>query len=323
MTASPPFPAALLSIPTCTRILAGLLIALLLPAVSSARALTPRLAGPWIKIAGRPPLERWASPKAEPVDFTVFQADDGRWQLIACVRHTTHPGSSRLLYRWSSQELTAPDWKPEGIFLSSRTDWGHREGHLQAPFHIKEAGTHYLIYNSAGAHLLTSPDGLEWKPWETSPIFPMGRDVCVLDDRERSGKWIAYYTSPEPGINPATRDHTIRARTGDALTGPWADTAVEIPPITPPPDGYTFAYAESPFVLRRGDHYYRWEQMYVFRSSDPLSWQGPAITCLEPDDPMKRLAPEIVSHEGRDYLLAYQWRGSDERGVFLAPLVWE
>lgn len=298
-----------------------LLIAVL-PAVVAA-ASTPRLAGPWVKIAGRPPLEKWASPKAEPVDFTVFQADDGTWQLIACVRHTAHPGNTRLLYRWSSRELTAPDWKPEGIFLSSRPDWSHREGHLQAPFYVKDAGTHFLFYNSNGAHLLTSTDGLAWSPHGTEAVFQMGRDVCILDDRQRSKKWIAYYTSPEPGINPATRDHTVRARTATVLTGPWSDDAVELPPLTPPPAGYTFAYAESPFVLKRGEHYYRFEQMFVFRSDHPLRWTGPAVTCLIPDDPMKLLAPEIISHEGRDYILAYQWRGRDERGVFIAPLAWD
>jgi hypothetical protein len=40
---------------------------------------TPRLAGPWIRLAGRPVLERWHAEKVEPVDFTVFRADDGRW----------------------------------------------------------------------------------------------------------------------------------------------------------------------------------------------------------------------------------------------------
>ena len=46
------------------------------------RALTPRIGGPWIQLVGRPKLEKWASPEAEPVDFTVFQSNDGRWQLI-------------------------------------------------------------------------------------------------------------------------------------------------------------------------------------------------------------------------------------------------
>lgn len=285
--------------------------------------LTPRLDGPWIQLVGRPQLEKWASPKAEPVDFTVFQADDDSWQLIACIRKTTHPGSGRLLYRWSSPELKHEGWKPEGIFLSSKSAWNHAEGRLQAPFHIKEGDTHYLFYNSRGCHLMTSPDGLDFEPYGTEAIFPMGRDVCLLDDREGSGKWLAYYTSPEEGINPATRDHTIRARSSPSPEGPWSDTAIEIPPITPPSPGYTFVYAESPLVVKRGNFYYRFEQLYVFRSDDPLIWEGPPIVNLAPGDPIKRLAPEIVTCKGQDYLVTYQWRNKDPRGIYLAPMVWE
>ena len=291
--------------------------------VQSSASSTPRLDGPWIKLVGRPPLEKWASDRAEPVDFTLFQADNGRWQLIACVRHTSHPGGTRLLYRWSSPDLVAENWRADGIFLSSDPDWDHAEGTLQAPFHVFDAGRHHLFYNSRGGHLMTSTDGIDFQPVGTEAIFPMGRDVCILDDRERSGKWIAYYTSPEKGINPATRDHTIRARTAENLEGPWSESAVEIPPITPPAKGYTFVYAESPLVVRRGGDYYRFEQLEVFRSDDPLKWEGPPIARLAPRDPLKRLAPEIVTHEGRDYLVAYQWRGRDPRGIYLAPLVWE
>ena len=285
--------------------------------------MTPRLDGPWIQLAGRPQLEKWASPKAEPVDFTIFQADDGSWQLIACVRHTTHPGSGRLLYRWSSPELLQEDWKPEGIFLSSKPGWSHAEGKLQAPFHVKDGDRHCLFYNSRGCHLMTSEEGIDFEPYGTEAIFPMGRDVCLLDDREGSGKWIAYYTSPEKGINPATRDHTIRARTASDLEGPWSEKAVEIPPLTPPPPGYLFVYAESPLVVKRGDYYYRFEQLFVYRSKDPLKWQEPPVAMLAPGDPLKRLAPEIVTHDGKDYILAYQWRGDDQRGIYLAPLAWE
>ena len=77
------------------------------------------------------------------------------------------------------------------------------------------------------------------------------------------------------------------------------------------------------FVLRRGDHYYRFEQMPAFRSKVPLHREGPPVASLMPDDPIKLPAPETITHEGRDHLLAYQWRGSDERGIFIAPLVWE
>lgn len=284
---------------------------------------TPRLDGPWIKLVGRPPLERWATDKAEPVDFTLFQANDGSWQLISCIRHTAHPGGTRLLYRWSSPDLRHGDWTPEGIFLSSKPEWDHAQGMLQAPFHVFDAGKHYLFYNSRGGHLMSSDDGISFEPVGNGALFPMGRDVCILDDRESSGKWIAYYTSPEKGINPATRDHTIRARTADRLEGPWSASAVEIPPITPPAEGYSFVYAESPLVIRRGDYYYRFEQLEVFRSSDPLKWEGPAIARLAPRDPLKRLAPEIVTHQGQDYLVAYQWRGRDPRGIYLAPLAWD
>ena len=289
---------------------------------SDAKAVTPRLSGPWIKLVGRPQLEKWASDKAEPVDFTVFRADNGRWQLISCIRHTKHPGGTRLLYRWSSSELTREGWRPEGIFLSSNPDWDHSEGRLQAPFHVRDAGQHFLFYNSRGAHLMTSRDGIRFQPFGSRAVFPMGRDVCILDDRGQSSQWIAYFTSPEQGINAATGDHTIRARTATSLTGPWSDKAFEIPPITPPPEGYAFVYAESPLVVNRGGYYFRFEQLDVYRSSDPFKWDGPAVARLAPRDPLKRLAPEIVTHEGRDYLLAYQWRGADPRGIYLAPLAW-
>lgn len=322
---------SLSSFPTSRLIAAAFVLLLALPSAPSRAAapaaevvaLRPRLEGPWIKIAGRPQLERWATPKAEPVDFTVFRADNGRWQLIACVRHTSHPGNGRLLHRWSSDRLDAPDWRDEGIFLESDPTLNHREGHLQAPFHVHDGSRHHLFYNSQGAHLLTSPDGLAWTPHGDRAVFPMGRDVCILDDRAQSGRWIAYYTSPEPGINPATRDHTIRARTAASLTGPWSGDAVEIPPRTPPARGYTFVYAESPTVVYRQGHYYRFEQMIVFRSRDPLSWNGDPVANLLPQNPIRLLAPEIVTHEGRDYLLAYQWLNDDERGIFLAPLAWD
>jgi len=283
----------------------------------------PVLRGEWIQLCDRPQLEKWHSPKVEPVDFTVFPADDHTWQLIACVRNTTQPGSGRLLYRWSSTELVSEDWTPEGIFLSSNEELGHAEGRLQAPFHVRNHGKHYLFFNSNGAHLLTSDDGISFEPYGNSAVFPMGRDVCILDDRENSGKWIAYYTSPEKGINPATRDHTIRARTADKLTGPWSEEAVEIPPITTPSPGYEFVYAESPLVVKRGDYYYRFEQLSVYCSKDPLKWEGPPIANLAPDDHIKRLAPEIVTYKGKDYLLAYQWRNDDPRGVYLIGLDWK
>lgn len=40
-------------------------------------------------------------------------------------------------------------------------------------------------------------------------------------------------------------------------------------------------------------------------------------------DALKRLASEMVTQDGKDCLVAYQWRGRDPRGIYLTPLVWE
>ena len=210
-----------------------------------------------------------------------------------------------------------------GFFSLQTPNWITAEGRLQAPFHVKDDQQHYLFYNSRGAHLMKGANGIDFEPVGRKAVFPMGRDVCLLDDRERSGRWIAYYTSPERGINPATNDHTIRARTAVRLEGPWSETATETRPLTSPPAGYKFVYAESHLLIRRGGHYFRFEQLFVYRSNDPLNWHGRPVASLAPNDPLKRLAPEIVTHQGKDYLLAYQWRGKDPRGIYLAPLVWE
>lgn len=285
----------------------------------------PRLAGPWIRLTDRPPLERWGTEKAEPVDFTIFRARDGRWQLISCIRNTSHPGRGRLLYRWSHDTLAAPGWRADGIFLESRTEIGNVEGLMQAPHCVLEGGRYHLFYNSGGAHLMTSEDGLRFTPHrgpDGPVLFKMGRDVMVFDDRARHGRWIAYYTAVQPGLNPRTRDHTVKVRTAPALTGPWSAEEIDVGTPTEPPEGYLFAYAESPFVLARDGWYFRFEQMIVYASRDPLQWSGPPVANLIPRDPMRYLAPEIIADGDREYIAAYGWRGNNPRGIFLAPLEW-
>src|SRR5687767_14791098 len=54
---------------------------------------------PW-KIAGDPDLGEFTSPKQQPVDFGVWQANDGTWQLWSCIRGTKCGGNTRLFYSW-------------------------------------------------------------------------------------------------------------------------------------------------------------------------------------------------------------------------------
>src|SRR5262245_25761939 len=75
----------------------------------------PRIIGEWWQVAGDPDLGELTSPKQQPVEFGVWQAADGTWQLWSCVRNTKERGHTRLFYRWEGKQLTDPNWKPLGI----------------------------------------------------------------------------------------------------------------------------------------------------------------------------------------------------------------
>jgi hypothetical protein len=283
----------------------------------------PCLTGNWWRLATPPTLERFHKPGIQTVDFTVFQAADGTWQLISCLRKTACPGGGRLLYRWEGANLTDSDWTPKGIFRLADPELGQTEGKIQAPHCIKLDGRYYLFYNSNGAYCMISDDGKTFRHHRTQDgdlrFFDMPRDVMVFDNRARDGLWYAYFTDILPGKYPAQKDHTVGARTARVLEGPWSRRKLDIGVISAPPQGYLFAYAESPFVLYRKGWYYRLEQMNVLASKSPTQWQGPAL-CTLGDDPMRTLAPEIVEHEGTLYVAGYRDWGNS--GIFMSRLKW-
>src|SRR5688500_8570711 len=79
--------------------------------------LTPRVTGAWRTGAGDPDLDELTTPKQQPVDFGMWQAADGTWQLWSCVRGTKEPGKTRLFHRWEGADLFAADWTPKGIAM--------------------------------------------------------------------------------------------------------------------------------------------------------------------------------------------------------------
>ena len=303
------------------------ILLLLTPAAIAAEPATPeipRLAGDWWRLAAPPVLERFHKPGVQTVDFTIFQAGDGTWQLVSCVRGTDHPGGGRLLYRWEAAKLTDKDWTPRGIFWTADVSLGQKQGTIQAPHCIKLNGKWYFLYNSNGAYCLISDDGKAFRHHRTSAgelkFFDMPRDLMLLDNTQRDGLWYAYFTDILPGRYPQRRDHTIGARTAKALEGPWSEKKLEITVISPTPELYTFVYTESPFVLFRNGFYYRLEQMNVLASTSPTRWDGGILTTLTPKNPQALLAPEIVEHEGRHYIAAYRNHGRD--GIFMAEMTW-
>eukprot|EP01079_Euglenida_sp_SAG-EU17-18_P009454 gene9454-1700_t len=58
------------------------------PVAAAPSAPRPVLAGDWWDIAGTPDLGDLGAPGMEPVDFGIWQAADGTWQVESCIRGT-------------------------------------------------------------------------------------------------------------------------------------------------------------------------------------------------------------------------------------------
>src|SRR5436189_6333289 len=102
--------------------------------------LVPQILGTWTTIADNPNLGDLKSEKQEPVDFGIWQAADGTWQLWSCVRGTKEPGKTRVFHRWESPTLTKENWKAGGIAMQADASLGENAGGLQAPYVFREGG---------------------------------------------------------------------------------------------------------------------------------------------------------------------------------------
>lgn len=111
----------------------------------TSHALRPQIIGDWWQIAGDPDLGKYTSEKQQPVDFGIWQAADGTWQLWSCIRHTHCGGKTRLFYRWEGKRLTDAHWTPMGIAMEADPSLGETIGGLQAPHVIKRGGTYWLL----------------------------------------------------------------------------------------------------------------------------------------------------------------------------------
>jgi hypothetical protein len=240
-------------------------------------------------------------------DFTIYRDEKGTWHAVACVRGTDAPGA-RVFHHWTSDSLTDTDWRARGVL-----DWprGKRLGKptsVQAPHAFKHEGKWYCFYNSGsdGARAMVSDDGIDWQVFRNArgaeSIFPMGRDVNLFHDVKRR-RWQATYTGSWPG----GEGHAMVARTAAELAGPWSD-----PPLAVKTEGNP----ESPFLVRRGGRYYLFQQMQVFVSDTPTRFGGEPLTHMTGIWYGGKWAPEVITHEGRDYLAGYG------RGLWLARLKW-
>ncbi len=269
--------------------------------------LTPVPDSDWVQIAGNPDLGEWTSPKQEPVDFGIWQAADGTWQLWSCIRHTKHPGRTRVFYRWEGRNLTDPDWEPKGITFRGDGTIGETVGGMQAPHVIRHGGLWKMFYGDY-RHICVahSSDGKTFEKQLTNGmagLFNEGprahaRDPMLL----RVGpRWFCYYSA-----HPAGRH------------GIWLRTTKDFDQWSEPRQVYTGGQAgkewwnfECPHVIRHDGWFYLFatqnykpgaQQTSVYRSADP-TWFG-----IDDDANfvahLPVAAPELIRHDGQWYLAA-------------------
>ena len=295
------------------------------PAPAGTGALVPRIEEPWWTVAGDPDLGGLTDPKQQPVDFGVWQAADGTWQLWSCIRQTRCGGKTRLFHRWEGKRLTDPDWEPKGVAMQADPALGETPGGLQAPFVLKVDGRFNLFYGDwQHIGLATGedgkafarhrgPDGRPQLFFEASPDANT-RDAMVLRVGDR---YHCYYTA-HPGRKGAVYCRTSAdlktwgesrkvAAGGQAGNGPYA--------------------AECPFVVRHpaGNLYYLFRtqryganaQTTVYASPDPMDFGVDDDRCRLCTLPVA--APEILEHEGAWYIAALR---PDLKGIRIARLSW-
>lgn len=292
----------------------------------------PRIVEPWWTVAGNPDLGTYTTEKQEPVDFAVWQAADGTWQLWSCIRNTACGGHTRLFHGWEGKHLSDPDWTPKGIVMEADTKLGEAAGGLQAPHVILRDGTYHMFYgNWRGICRALSNDG---KTYErvvqsdgTTQLFsedPPGseesfgtRDAMVLESK---GTFYCYYTARH-------RDHwedcgAVYARTATDFDRWSASTIVQFGG----PSGRRLWGMECPHVVARHGKFYLFNtQRY---RGEPLS-QGycsddPMAFGIEEDShhvcELPVAAMEIIHHEGQDYIAALR---PELDGIRIARLAWE
>lgn len=280
--------------------------------------------GQWWQVTGNPDLGKYTSENQEPVDFGIWQAADGTWQLWSCIRNTKCGGHTRLFYRWEGKNITDTNWEPKGIAMMSRPEYGEPKGGLQAPHVVLYKGKYWMAYGDwNNICLAVSEDGKNFErvlnKKKSAALFTEGpgvntRDAMLLFTR---GKWHCYYTA-----GPSKKGHVF-CRTSKDLKH-WSDSKiVAYGGIA----GTGWASAECPHVveLTPGNYYLFRTQYYgpgaqtsLYFSRDPFNFginDDSYYLCR-----FNMAAPEIVK-VGQQYYVASLNLNLD--GIRIAKLDWK
>ncbi len=238
--------------------------------------LMPKIVGDWWTIATNPDLGEFSKAGQQPMDFSIWQAADGSWQLGACVRGTACGGEGRLLWRWQSDSLRNEHWASAGLLLQADTEVGETLGGLQAPYVLREAGKYHMVYGDwVNICYATSTDGKDFlrvlQPDGRCALFSEG---CSNNTRDpmlfaHKGVYYVYYTGVVDGVG------AIYSRTSADMKNWGPSSIVSRGGI----GGRGPSDAECAFVTQADDSgslcLFRWHSdgnTAIYRSDDPLDF---------------------------------------------------
>ncbi len=285
--------------------------------------LIPMIDGAWWQIAGNPDLGKYSRKRQQPVDFGVWQATDGTWQLWSCIRSTGCGGCGRLFYRWEGKKLTDKNWRPMGIAMEARPELGETPGGLQAPHVVRHQRRYIMAYGDwLNICFATSKDGKHFEriiqPNGKTGVFTEGPGANTRDPMliRINGLWHCYYTAFPHGRGYGfCRMSPDLARWSPSCVvcyGGKIGTApceIECPQVVEPQPG-VFYYLRNQFYGRRAMN-------WVYRSRNPLNFG------IDDDTKLVRnwrvAAPEIIHHEGQYYIASLL---DSLQGIKMARLKW-
>ncbi|MFA5292322.1 MAG: hypothetical protein WC496_04720 [Phycisphaerae bacterium] len=287
--------------------------------------LKPVIDGQWRQIAGNPDLGIYTGEKQEPVDFAVWQAADGTWQLWSCIRGAKLDGHNRLFYRWEGKHITDANWTPVGIAMMSNAEFGEPLNGLQAPYVVRYKNRYWMFYGDwNNICLATSKDGKTFERVldknKTAAVFSEGgeevntRDPMLLWTKD---KWYCYYTAC-----PGKKGYMFCRTSRDLLN--WSDSMIvayggssgngwassECPQVIEPKPGC--------YYLFRNQYYGPGAQVSVYFSNNPLNFgidDDSYFVCK-----FNLAAPEIVKDDDQYYIVALNLNLD---GIRIARLKWE
>jgi hypothetical protein len=306
-------------------VLSVILILLFVCISATAQVPVPCIDGQWWQVASTPnDLGKYNSNKQQPVDFGLWQAKDGSWQLWSCIRHTTAPGHTRLFYRWEGKNITDTNWNKKGIVMTSKSEFGEPLNGLQAPHTIKFKDEYWMFYGDwDDICIAKSKNGKEFvrliQPDGTAAVFSEGHQVNTRDAMliRLENKWHCYYTAFPAGhgyVFCRTSEDllqwsksVITAYGGKAGNNPYS---CECPHVVEPMEGHYYLFRTQKYGPGSKTSIYHSENPFNFGIDDDSYYVKEMNIC----------APEIVKHEGQYYIAALN---PNLDGIRIAKLKWQ